>query len=100
MATPHQSLKTELGNPLFAVGNLSLLSSVYSVVKTIVCFRLLRQEVLSALLFAFANAGNSIAARMAMMAITTSNSINVKPDPFKERTEEEPENFCRGMGMA
>src|SRR5882762_8433030 len=29
--------------------------------------------------FAFASAGNNIAARMAMMAMTTSSSINVKP---------------------
>src|SRR5690348_3535597 len=29
--------------------------------------------------FAFASAGNNIAARIAMIAITTSNSINVKP---------------------
>ena len=32
--------------------------------------------------FARANAGNKIAARMAMMAITTSNSIRVNPFPF------------------
>ena len=31
-----------------------------------------------ALLFALAKAGNSIAARIAMMAMTTNNSINVK----------------------
>ena len=31
--------------------------------------------------FAFANAGNNIAARMAMMAITTSNSIKVNAFP-------------------
>ena len=32
-----------------------------------------------ALIFADASAGSSSAARMAMMAITTSNSISVKP---------------------
>ena len=32
---------------------------------------------MAALSFAFANAGNSIAARIAMMAITTNNSISV-----------------------
>jgi hypothetical protein len=37
------------------------------------------QEVCLALHFALLKAGNSIAARMAMMAITTSNSISVKP---------------------
>jgi hypothetical protein len=31
-----------------------------------------------ALLFAAANAGNSMPAKIAMMAMTTSNSINVK----------------------
>jgi hypothetical protein len=34
---------------------------------------------LTALLFARANAGNNIEARMAIIATTTSNSINVKP---------------------
>jgi hypothetical protein len=33
-----------------------------------------------ALIFAAASAGSSSAARMAMMAITTSNSISVKPE--------------------
>lgn len=32
---------------------------------------------------AFANAGNSIPARIAMIAITTSNSIKVKPDALR-----------------
>jgi hypothetical protein len=36
------------------------------------------QEMLCAFCFALLRAGRSIAARMAMMAITTSNSINVK----------------------
>src|ERR1051325_5970640 len=35
-----------------------------------------------ALVLALLNAGNSMAARMAMMAMTTSSSINVKPDRF------------------
>src|SRR4051794_1281677 len=43
------------------------------------CFRLLTHEICCALHFALESAGNSIAARMAMMAMTTSNSINVKP---------------------
>src|SRR6266699_1455848 len=37
------------------------------------------QLMLAALALALANAGSSMAARMAMMAITTSSSINVKP---------------------
>src|SRR5258708_39141603 len=43
------------------------------------CRRLLRQEDCLALSLAFARAGRSRAARMAMMAMTTSNSINVNP---------------------
>jgi hypothetical protein len=39
---------------------------------------LLTQEMPKALLLARANAGNRRPARMAMMAITTNNSINVK----------------------
>src|ERR1035437_962324 len=42
------------------------------------CFLLLRHMVCQALLLARAKAGRSKAARMAMMAITTSNSIKVK----------------------
>jgi hypothetical protein len=38
-----------------------------------------RHWTLSALAFALARAGSNIAARMAMMAITTSNSMSVKP---------------------
>src|SRR5215470_6770315 len=45
------------------------------------CLRLLRQLVREAFSFAFERAGKSSAARIAMMAITTSNSIKVKaPD--------------------
>jgi hypothetical protein len=40
---------------------------------------LLRQLIPLAVSFARVNAGSSIAARIAMMAITTSNSISVKP---------------------
>jgi hypothetical protein len=36
-----------------------------------------------AFILALLNAGSNIAARMAMMAITTSNSIKVKPPPFR-----------------
>lgn len=44
---------------------------------SVICFKLLTQVVRLARSFAFANAGNSSAAKMAMMAITTSNSIRV-----------------------
>src|SRR6266550_2004241 len=44
-----------------------------------ICFRLLAQLMRKARSLAFDNAGNNIAARMAMMAMTTSSSINVNP---------------------
>src|SRR5688572_28694908 len=44
-----------------------------------------------ALVFAFASAGNSMLARIAMIAITTSNSIKVNPQNFRERTPFRPE---------
>src|SRR5262245_30442911 len=43
------------------------------------CLTSLRHVIACALPFAFARAGNSKPARIAMMAITTSNSIKVKP---------------------
>ncbi len=43
------------------------------------CFMLLTQVVVWAFFFALASTGNNIAAKMAMMAITTSNSMSVKP---------------------
>src|SRR5258706_15473426 len=46
-----------------------------------ICFVLLRQPAPNARSFALLNAGSSIAARMAMMAMTTSNSIRVNPHP-------------------
>ena len=44
-----------------------------------ICFSLFMQKICCALALACARAGRSMAARMAMMAITTSNSISVKP---------------------
>ena len=43
-----------------------------------ICFRLDVQEIARAFSRAFDSAGSSIAARIAMMAMTTSSSINVK----------------------
>ena len=43
------------------------------------CLRLLVQEMRLARSLALASAGSSKAARIAMMAMTTSNSIKVKP---------------------
>src|SRR3989442_2462719 len=45
------------------------------------CLPLLAQRVLSDLAFALARAGNNRLARMAMIAMTTSNSIRVNPSP-------------------
>jgi hypothetical protein len=44
---------------------------------TAICLLLLMQLAVLARSFALASAGNSIAARIAMMAMTTSNSIKV-----------------------
>src|SRR5437660_1709072 len=44
-----------------------------------ICLVLLRQAAPNARSFALLNAGSSIAARMAMIAMTTSNSISVNP---------------------
>src|ERR1051325_5527053 len=60
------------------IGTRSLLSSVYMCQHSCNCFMLLRHWVVLALALAFASAGNNIAARIAMMAMTTNNSINVK----------------------
>src|SRR5258708_37030339 len=60
-------------------GKLSRLSVAYIVNARPHCFRLLMQFVRLARSFAFAKAGKSIAARIAIMAMTTSNSISVKP---------------------
>src|SRR5579862_4671113 len=46
------------------------------------CLWLLRQLVWMAFCLAWSSTGNSIAARMAIMAITTSSSIKVKPRMF------------------
>jgi len=54
------------------------LSIPYSKVATASCLRLFAQEIDKVFSLALFNAGNSSAARMAMMEITTSSSINVK----------------------
>src|ERR1043166_3160046 len=57
----------------------SLLSSQYMIQAVANCFSLLRHTALVAFCLARASAGSSIAARMAIIAITTNNSINVNP---------------------
>src|SRR5689334_2360130 len=68
-----------LGSLLFHPSNTSALSSVYSRQATINCFPLFMQWTPCALHLARDSAGSNMAARMAMMAITTSNSIRVNP---------------------
>ena len=57
----------------------SLLSIEYICHAKINCFWLLAQAAPVALALALANAGKSMPARIAMMAMTTSNSMRVKP---------------------
>lgn len=59
----------------------SWLSTAYKCQQTSSCFKLLRQFNARALSLALLKAGKSIAARMAMMAMTTSSSIKVNPEP-------------------
>src|SRR6266852_7501156 len=53
------------------------LSSEYMCSANCICFRLLRQEMPSAFALALLKAGSSSAARIAMIAITTSSSMRV-----------------------
>jgi hypothetical protein len=62
-----------------ATGDDSLLSSENITNPRPNCFWLFKQLAPNALPLALAKAGNSIPAKMAMMAITTSNSISVNP---------------------
>src|SRR5262245_61887479 len=57
--------------------SLSLLSPAYMYHASASCFRLLTHRVVPALVLALASAGSNIPARMAMIAMTTSSSINV-----------------------
>src|SRR5208283_3655253 len=59
-------------------GNLSLKSPWYIIQAVIFCLLLLMHWMACALCLALASAGSSIAARIAIMAITTNNSMRVK----------------------
>src|SRR5438876_7973960 len=61
-------------------GTLSSLSFAYIVNANPHCFELERHVAACAFPFAFAKAGSNSAARIAIIAITTSSSISVKPD--------------------
>src|SRR5206468_509014 len=58
-------------------GKRSRLSPAYMLTASPHCLRLLAHWIFIALAFALDSAGSNIAAKIAMMAITTSNSINV-----------------------
>jgi hypothetical protein len=62
-----------------ATGRRSLLSPAYITRAVPICFILFTHEIRFARSFALDNAGRSIAARIAMIAMTTSSSIKVKP---------------------
>ena len=61
------------------MGRKSLLSPAYIIIASAICLLLLMQVLVLAFSFARDSAGRSMAARMAMMAMTTSNSMRVKP---------------------
>jgi hypothetical protein len=60
-------------------GKKSRLSPAYILIAKPHCLRLLAHWARIAVALALLKAGNNMAARMAMMAMTTSNSIKVKP---------------------
>src|SRR6266404_1252483 len=66
---------------------LSSLSPEYMNQPSCNCFKLLRQAIPCPLALALLSAGSSSAARMAMIAITTSNSISVKPSLSHSRVD-------------
>src|SRR5271168_3546557 len=83
-ALPATHEPAKLTGPLAAMPHLlggmtSLLLSVYIAQQSWSCFKLLMHCRAWALVLALLKAGKSIAAKMAMMAITASNSKSVKP---------------------
>src|SRR5215471_5751884 len=75
----HQSGVTPGQVPVFKGGRDSPFSPAYIMNASPICLLLLTQAMPLAFSLALVSAGRSIAARIAMMAITTSNSIRVKP---------------------
>jgi len=75
-------------------GNSSSLSPAYMVNEISHCFSLFLQVVRCACSLARANAGSSMAARMAMMAITTNSSMSVKPSDTRK-----PDAMGAGLGL-
>src|SRR6266581_4861735 len=62
-----------------------------------ICRKLFRHEVRSAFALAFAKAGSNMAARIAMIAMTTSSSMSVKP--CRQRGARAAEVFDKCMGL-
>src|SRR6478609_2552091 len=73
--------------PVLSGGNLSPLSLAYMKKAKAICLLLFKQATALAFCFALDKAGKSIAARIAMMAITTNSSMRVNPpvDRWEER---------------
>src|SRR5439155_9829134 len=80
-------------------GHKSLLSPVYMIQQSWSCLVLLTHEIVQAFCFALVSAGSSKAARIAMIAITTSNSISVKPAPPRNRARAALALRCRKSAM-
>src|SRR5664279_1792244 len=74
----YQPSSTDVPLGLPSLGSKSLFSEANIWVASPHCLRLFRQQAPLALSLARLRAGKSIAAKMAMMAITTSNSMSVK----------------------
>jgi hypothetical protein len=82
MFPAHQYLPQSSGElvPVSSTGaTLSLLSCAYMIQASCSCFSLFMHLMPCAFVFAFESAGKSMLANMAMIAITTSNSIKVNP---------------------
>ena len=75
----------------------SLLSIEYICQARTNCFWLLAQAAPVALDFALAKAGKSMPAKIAMMAMTTSNSMRVKPELLNRRPELRKEHASNFM---
>ena len=78
-------MRFTVGSPAPFGGKKSRFSTTYSIEATINCFSLLMQAMPVAFWRALASAGKSMPAKIAMMAMTTSSSINVKPADCCER---------------
>src|SRR5947207_15207030 len=72
------------------------LSSGYIKQPTWICFRLLMHRIACARILAWLSAGKSMAARIAMIAITTSSSIRVNAFVLFRIPPDKPEKFGGG----